>query len=310
MRPLTGGILAIIALIAGANQGYAQVDDGLPTRGELKFTTQSMQMQAGKSYEIVVEGKNFRPIVVVEPGSRTQQMSALTNSNRAELLFTATETKSHKIFVTGIPLDVEAADGEASYTLSVKETEFKLGLILKRRLEVGPNDPPYPPRNNYPHKSVNVQMQAGATYTIDLLQIDPIDTYLFIEDDKGTVLRQDDDSGGGLNARIIFAPDKSGTYKVICTTFSGRNGEMELVINAEKGKRPGLGPNPNDPFVPQPFPVPPPPPEFDRPAIIKKKIELKIERPIERPQIVEPKIGRPVIQPVPVPQPLRREQDR
>lgn len=284
--------LTVIALLVSAGYSHAQIDDGLPTRGELKFTTQSIQMQAGKTYEIVVEGKNFRPIVVVDPGSRTQQLSSLTNSNKTELLFTAPETKSYKIFVTGVPMNAEVADSEVSYTINIKETEFRLGLILKRRMEVGPNDPPYPPRNNYPHKVVNVQMQSGATYTIDLLQVDPIDTYLFIEDDKGTVLRQDDDGGGGLNARIIFSPNKTGTYKVICTTFSGRAGEMELVINAEKGTRPGAGPNPNNPLQPQPFPVPPI--DIQRPG----NIDLPI-RPINRPKVVEPAIERPILRPPP-----------
>jgi len=45
------------------------------------------------------------------------------------------------------------------------------------------------------------------------------DSYLFLEDSAGTVLMQDDDGGGYPNARIIYRPTKTDTYRIVATTF-------------------------------------------------------------------------------------------
>jgi AhpC/TSA family len=63
-----------------------------------------------------------------------------------------------------------------------------------------------------------VSMKAGKIYTIDMVSKD-LDSYLRLLDGKGNQLDEDDDSGGNLNARIIFNCAKDGEYKVVCTTF-------------------------------------------------------------------------------------------
>jgi len=47
-----------------------------------------------------------------------------------------------------------------------------------------------------------------------------LDPFLRLEDRDGLVLAEDDDSGGNLNARIVFKPGKTGTYRVVATTFA------------------------------------------------------------------------------------------
>jgi peroxiredoxin len=63
-----------------------------------------------------------------------------------------------------------------------------------------------------------VKMKAGKTYTIDMVST-AVDSYLFLDDSKGTQLAEDDDSGGNQNAQILFNCTKDGDYKVVCTVY-------------------------------------------------------------------------------------------
>jgi thiol-disulfide isomerase/thioredoxin len=55
---------------------------------------------------------------------------------------------------------------------------------------------------------------------------DDFDAFLFLEDPNGKTLAQDDDSGGGLNSRIVHKAASTGEYRIIATTLG----------NMEKGK--------------------------------------------------------------------------
>jgi peroxiredoxin len=86
---------------------------------------------------------------------------------------------------------------------------------------------------NAPAKVHTVQLKGGNTYTIDMVS-NEFDSYLRLEDSRGRQLAEDDDSGGNLNARIIFNCPKTGQYKVICTSFNP-NGAGRFVLTV-KGK--------------------------------------------------------------------------
>src|SRR5438105_2950700 len=52
-----------------------------------------------------------------------------------------------------------------------------------------------------------VRMKKGGVYTIDMVSTQ-FDSYLRLEDAKGRELAEDDDSGGNLNAQIVFTCPK------------------------------------------------------------------------------------------------------
>jgi hypothetical protein len=81
-------------------------------------------------------------------------------------------------------------------------------------------------------KTFEVQMSAGKSYTIDMIS-QQIDSYLRLEDAAGKQLAQDDDSGGNLNARIIFRPQQDGVYRVISTTFVHAVGNFTLKVKEQ-----------------------------------------------------------------------------
>lgn len=74
----------------------------------------------------------------------------------------------------------------------------------------------------------NVTFGLGQIYSIEVNttgrdSFDPnwFDPMVYVVDQYGTVVAQDDDSGGGLNARINgFVPQPGRTYSVIVTTFA------------------------------------------------------------------------------------------
>jgi serine/threonine protein kinase len=68
-----------------------------------------------------------------------------------------------------------------------------------------------------------VKLAAGKNYVIDMVSADSkaLDPYLVLTDGTGKDLAEDDDSGGGLNARINFRPDESATFRILATSFSG-----------------------------------------------------------------------------------------
>lgn len=73
-------------------------------------------------------------------------------------------------------------------------------------------------------------MKAGKVYVIDMVSSD-FDSYLRLLDPKGNQLDGDDDSGGNLNARIVFNCNKDGDYKILCTTFGAEaKGSYQLTV--------------------------------------------------------------------------------
>ena len=86
--------------------------------------------------------------------------------------------------------------------------------------------------NQFHYKVFTVQLEQGKIYRIDHRGTggDPkFDPYLFLEDANGVSLEQDDDSGGGLNSRIVYKAAKTGQYRVVATTFvPGQTGKFTL----------------------------------------------------------------------------------
>lgn len=76
-----------------------------------------------------------------------------------------------------------------------------------------------------------VRLVAGQTYVIDLMS-NQFDPYLYLENSQGRILMEDDDSGKGLNSRLIFTPTRSGTYRMVITSFgSQQTGNFTLRVS-------------------------------------------------------------------------------
>src|SRR5262245_7361801 len=69
-------------------------------------------------------------------------------------------------------------------------------------------------RQSSHHRVHEVQLQAGKHYGIDLVSA-AFDAFLRLEDEAGKHLAEDDDGGGGTNARLVWAAARTGRYRII-----------------------------------------------------------------------------------------------
>jgi hypothetical protein len=107
-----------------------------------------------------------------------------------------------------------------------KEDDKALELKIEGQLaDSDPNDPAL----KMPCKVHTMKLPKGRTVQIDLTS-DDFDAYLRVLDSNDRELARDDDSGGGLNARIIFPIPKDDTYKIVATTFDGQVGNYQLLV--------------------------------------------------------------------------------
>jgi peroxiredoxin len=91
------------------------------------------------------------------------------------------------------------------------------------------NDDPKDKKIGSASKVYTVKMGKGNVYTIDM-RSKQLDSYLRLEDKDGKELDEDDDSGGNLDARIVFNCTKDGEYKVICTALANGLGNFTLTV--------------------------------------------------------------------------------
>lgn len=88
------------------------------------------------------------------------------------------------------------------------------------------------PTRNQPCKIYMVKLQKGKTYVIDMASVD-FDTYLRLENTKGDQVAEDDDSGGGINgldAQIVYTPEKDDAFKIVATRFAEGTGNFTLTV--------------------------------------------------------------------------------
>jgi thiol-disulfide isomerase/thioredoxin len=96
-----------------------------------------------------------------------------------------------------------------------------------------------PPGNRY-YKVFTATFEAGKTYKIDMSDDGgnaEFDSFLILEDADGKFVAFNDDvEQGNLNSRIVHQAKKSGTYRIICTTFvPDQTGKFSLeVVPASK----------------------------------------------------------------------------
>jgi tetratricopeptide (TPR) repeat protein len=84
-----------------------------------------------------------------------------------------------------------------------------------------------------PRLVYQVKFVAGKTYIIDMVSPDQkaLDPYLVLTDAAGKKLAEDDNSGGGLNARIVFRAAHDGVYRIQATSYmSAGRGPFTLSV--------------------------------------------------------------------------------
>lgn len=135
------------------------------------------------------------------------------------------------------PVEKKKAGTTSKFTGKTIELKLTDGKVT-RESALDENDPKALTRFHY--KVFTVQLEKGKLYRIDYkgpADDAKFDAYLFFEDADGNQLEADDDSGGGLNSRIIYKATKTGTYRIVTTTLlPNQTGKITLDIGAPDAK--------------------------------------------------------------------------
>ena len=94
------------------------------------------------------------------------------------------------------------------------------------------NDPKDADRKDMYCKIYSIKLEAGKAYQFDCKS--DWDNWLRIEDAKGKQLAEDDDSGGGTDAQIIFECKTAGEYRIIVTSYDAATTGDFIVTVATK----------------------------------------------------------------------------
>ena len=125
----------------------------------------------------------------------------------------------------------EAGDKDKKLSPAIGKIALKDGKgEVKGKLEA--NDPKDASRTEMYCKIYAIKLEAGKTYQLDCKS--DWDNWLRLEDAKGKQLAEDDDSGGGTDAQIIFECKTAGAYRVIVTSFEAATTGDFIVTVATK----------------------------------------------------------------------------
>lgn len=194
---------------------------------QLQLNEHVRKLEAGKIYDIAVKSKSFEPDVRLMDGVKTVATQFATGAKTAAgdfetiLRFTAPRSGDFRIHVSVGPFSPAAT--QRPYTMTIAET--KAELSVKDQLTV--KDPLYP--NGGPFKVYRVKLEANKAYRIDLLTT-AFDSKLVLEDSAGKFVMQGFDADG-FNARLIYRPTKTDTYRVLATAHQiDASGAYSLIV--------------------------------------------------------------------------------
>lgn len=208
-------------------------------KGKINIGVQELDLKAGKVYQIKVTGDGFRPQVVL---SGRENLSYDGQNFRERNVFRSTYLPSQsgkKTFYIIPQLYALNTGGPFEYSFEI--TGIEIGkTLLKKDDSLTNNDPPYKKNfvNRQHHKVYPIKMTAGKYYVIDMMRrgggFGGLDAYLYLNGPDGKTKTQNDDGGKGLNSRIVFGPEKTGTYEIIATGLGNALGDFTLQVRESK----------------------------------------------------------------------------
>jgi hypothetical protein len=210
-------------------------DDKDKVRTQCYCKTYTFKMVKGRTYQIDMKSKDVDSYLRLEnsKGARVAEDDDSGDDLDARIIYKAEETGNFKIYATTFN---GGETGKFTLTVRDKDAPAATGKAIELKNDKGKatytgnldkDDTLY---RNKKHKLFTFRMEAGKTYQIDHMS-EAFDAYLYLEDPDGKLLAQDDDGGEGLNSRIIYKAEKTGNYRMIATSLSGRaTGEFTFSV--------------------------------------------------------------------------------
>ena len=199
---------------------------------------QRLQLRAGQRYTIAAAAEFDTVLKILRPGSDDvlAQDDDGGDGTNSRLNFTPPETGTYIACVTAY-----GSSGSGPYTVTVQNapplpppvtrptsTETGTWQVYDGTLTTAD-----PTDDGAPFDDYQIQIPNGQRAIISL-ESPAFDTVLkvYSASERGAAaVASDDDSGGGLNAFLIFAPEHGGTYIVRATSYgTGRTGAYRLRV--------------------------------------------------------------------------------
>jgi hypothetical protein len=208
------------------------------------YKVHEFHMTAGKRYRIEMSSSRFNFWLRLEdPDGKS--IREIVNNNPAHMEHVPIRSGKYRIVATSV-------GSTGKYTLRAfgmwdrKTTPKDKEKSLVTTHVLSTSDPVYEIERKdkkrggrHYFKVYEYKMTAGNMYTIDMIRGTLPDPYLRLEDAGGKEVAFDDDSGGNMNARIIFMAPRTETYKILATSF-GPNQVGSFTLHVNPGKVPPL----------------------------------------------------------------------
>jgi len=199
-----------------------------------------IELKKGTAYQIDMVSKDIDSYLRLEDAAKKQLAEDDDSGGfpNARIIFACKKDGAYRIIATTFngqtgPFELTVKEAKAAKAAKAEVTEMKLkDGAAEVNGELTKDDAKDTVRKQSLCKIFAVKLEKGKTYQIDMVST-MFDAYLRLEDANGKELAKDDDSGGDLNARILFDCPKEGVYRIIATTFIGGSGEFTLSVKRQ-----------------------------------------------------------------------------
>ncbi len=179
------------------------------------------KMTEGKAYQIDMKSKEISPFLRLEnPGGNQVAMDDTDGLRDARIVYTAPKSGEFKIIATTVHM---GSKGKFTLTVTeviavaVKTVELTLSKgEAKADGELAYTDSLFLGRRHF--KPFVVELKADTTYRIDMKGA-ATDSYLVLQDPSGIDVANDDHSGGGLDAQIVYKVKATGKHRIVAATY-------------------------------------------------------------------------------------------
>jgi hypothetical protein len=220
----------------------AQEAKDITIKGQVKLGVHKFTLENGSLYQFEVKAKGFLPGVSLLGNFVPNTADYFKERNIFRGLFMAPKSAEYTLTVTpNIDVGASPPEGLLDYTVTLKTMKLDETPLLKKEDKLTADDPKYQLSfNKAAFKAYPLKLKAGRTYVIDMVRSNPndnkLDPYLYLENPMKNIIDSDDNSGGQLNARIMFRAKTDGEYRIIATSLSDQSaiGDYTLTVRTVK----------------------------------------------------------------------------
>lgn len=224
--------IATLALASPHVQGQTE-------KGQVTIGSHQFDMKAGTLYSVRVEAKDFLPRVTMNPSFLPYVPQDFKKPRTFTSYYLPQKDEKNTIVIVPDSFDLKGK-GPFDYEIEVKKVELAANALMDVKAELTANDPMFKAdfASRPHHKSFDLKVKANEYYVIDMKEPErgKLDSYLYLLDSKGKVVRSDDDSGGFPSARIVFQAPADGEYRIIATGLGDALGAFQLTVRTSEKK--------------------------------------------------------------------------